>query len=260
MKYFISAKSVCLLIALILMLVQFNASGQITVYQYRHVPSDKINEFIRRETTYWSQVAQKAVDNKTMSFWALLEKVGGYDLANSSNYLFINTFPDIDKTGEVFGNAEKITGMRMADIETNSMSSTTSELFLHSEDWAQVANARPESDFRYVVMNYHNATMPDSLITLEKKYWHPFIQKSMDAKQTPQKAWGNAIILYPSDVDMRATSVSYDLFSTLQDALMPKWDPKVTFPTKGLDLISKLRINKMESVVYRIVKVISAPD
>src|SRR5580765_2660887 len=54
----------------------------ITTYQYRHVPDDKIEEFVKRETTYWSKVAQKAIDSKAMSFWALLEKVGGYDLTN----------------------------------------------------------------------------------------------------------------------------------------------------------------------------------
>ena len=64
----------------------------ITVYQYRRVPADKIDEFVKRETTYWSKVAEKATKDKTMTFWALLEKVDGYDMPNSSNFLFINTF------------------------------------------------------------------------------------------------------------------------------------------------------------------------
>lgn len=85
------------------MIIFFQESSfdQITVYQYRHVPVDKINEFVKREATYWSKVAEKAVKDKTMTFWALLEKVGGYDLPNSSNYLFINTFPNIEKVNEV---------------------------------------------------------------------------------------------------------------------------------------------------------------
>ena len=33
---------------------------------------------------------QKAIDAKKMNFWGLFEKVGGYDLPNSSNFLFIN--------------------------------------------------------------------------------------------------------------------------------------------------------------------------
>src|SRR5881396_572987 len=31
----------------------------ITIYQYRRVPDNKIDEFIKRETTYWSKVAEK---------------------------------------------------------------------------------------------------------------------------------------------------------------------------------------------------------
>ena len=103
MKQSKSTKNFRILIVFLLTVFQLSGFSQITVYQYRHVPDDKINEFVKRETTYWSKVAEKAVKDKSMTFWALLEKVGGYDLPNSSNYLFINTFPDVDKTGDVFG-------------------------------------------------------------------------------------------------------------------------------------------------------------
>ena len=81
-------------------------------------------------------MAQKAVDNKTMSFWALLEKVGGYDLPNSSNYLFINTYPDIDKAGNMWdaSDIEKTTGVKMSDMEDNSFTTVTSEFFLHERE------------------------------------------------------------------------------------------------------------------------------
>ncbi len=232
--------------------------SSITVYQYRQVPDNKIDEFIKRETTYWSKVAEKAVKNKTMTFWALLEKVGGYDLPNSSNFLFINTFPNVDKAENVFGSAEKITGVPMAKMETNSMSSTTSQFFLHTEGWAEVANAIPKNDFNYVVMIYHNTNFPDSLIALENKYWAPFIKKAMDNKQTPQRAWGNSIVLSPSGEDIKFNTISYDLYKTLKDALMPIWDPKAEFPTEGLNKINAIEINRRGSVVYRVVKVVSS--
>src|SRR5215471_5764566 len=180
--------------AVIFLLVLFSAiqlttkaqtDQSITVYQYRRVPSDKVDEFIKRETTYWSKVAAHAVKNKTMTFWALLEKQGEYDLPNSSNYLFINTFPNIDKVNEVFGSPEKITGVPLAKMETNSISTTTSQIFVHNQDWQQVANANPAKDFNYVVMVYHNTNYPDSLINLEKTVWSPFIKKAMDNKLTP---------------------------------------------------------------------------
>lgn len=247
----------CILLFISIFFSSF-VTAQITVYQYRHVPDDKVEEFLKRETTYWSKVAQKAVDDKKLSFWAILEKVGGYDLPNSSNYLFINTYTDIDNAGDIWGNAEAITGLKMDQVETGSLSTVTSQLFLHEENWAQAANASPEKDFNFVVMLYHNSNYPDSLIGLEKKHWAPFIQKAMDNKQTPQRGWGNAIVLSPSGDNIKFNTVSYDLFTTLKDALMPQWDPKIVFPMKGLQQIDKIEINRRGSIVYRIVKVVAS--
>jgi len=258
----ISAFIYCLTILVFILGFQVSLlaqDGAITTYQYRHVPGDKIDEFIKRETTYWSKVAQKAVDNKTMSFWALLEKVGGYDLPNSSNYLFINTFPDINKADGVFSDVESAAGVKLADMETNSFTTVTSEFFLHDHEWVQAAKAVPSKDFNYVVMNYQNTDYPDSLINLEKKYWEPFIKAAMDKGQTPQLGWGNAIVLAPRGENIKVTSVSYDLYKTLGDALMPKWDPKVVFPTKLFPLLSKIQMNRSGIVVYRVVKVVTAP-
>lgn len=261
-KLLILKMSAVLILSAFFTALQTTASAQpdsaISVYQYRHVPDDKIDEFIRRETTYWSKVAEKAVKNKTMTFWALFEKIGGYDMPNSSNFLFINTFPDIDKVGDVFAPAEKITGLPMAKIETNSLSTTTSQFFTVGTGWAQAANAVPEKDFNYVVMVYHNTNYPDSLISLENRYWSPFIKKAMDNKQTPQMAWGNAFVLSPSGDNIKFNTISYDLYKNMKDALLPKWDPKTEFPNEGLEKINGMEINRRGSAIYRVVKVVSA--
>jgi len=234
--------------------------GTVTAYQYRHVPDDKVDEFIRRETTYWSKVAQKAVDNKKMTFWALLEKVGGYDLPNSSNFLFVNTFPDIDAVyrGEVFNPSAVFPNVDMSVMETNSMSTTTSMFFLHDEAWEQAAKANPEKDFNFIVMYYHNSSRPDSFISIEKKYWGPFIKAAMDKGETKQLGWGNAAVLAPAGDNIKFNSVSYDLFPTLQAALTTPWDPKTVFPVKGIEMLNKIRLNRSGTAVYRIVKVVAS--
>jgi hypothetical protein len=185
-------------------------------------------------------------------------RLRGYDLPNSSNFLFINTFPDVDKTGSVFNNPEKVAGVTIDKMETGSMSTVTSQFFLHDEGWAQTKTANPAKDFNYVELVYHNSNYPDSLIGLEKTYWQPFIQKAMDDKQTPQQAWGNARVLSPSGDNIKFNTVSYDLYSNLRDALMPNWDPKAVFPAEGLLKINGLEINRRGSVIYRIVKVVTA--
>jgi hypothetical protein len=234
----------------------------ISVWQYRRVPDNKRDEFIKRETTYWAKVAESAAKQKKMTFWALLEKVGGYDLPNNSNFLFINTFPNIDDVGDVFTNSkiESVAGVKMAAMETGSMSTTTSEFFMHSEGWAQHEKAVAAKDFNYIVMVYHNTNNPDSMINLENMYWQPFIQKAMNANQTPQKGWGNARLLAPQGDNIKFTTVSYDLFSNLHDALYPNWNANTVFPMNGLDLISKISMNRNGISVYRIVKVVQSPQ
>ena len=241
-------------------LLNFKGQAQITSYQYRHVPDNKVDEFIKRETTYWSKIAQKAIDAKKMTFWALFEKVGGYDLPNSSNFLFINTFPNIDSAfaSKVFNTKAVFPNIPYSQIETGSFTTVTSQFFLHAEDWAEAAGVNPMKDFNYLVMNYHNSSDPSGFITTEKTVWKPFFQIAADKKQTAQVAWGNAIVLSPAGDNIKFNTVSYDLFRTLQDALLTPWDPAVVFPTEGLNQLDKIRLNRSGRTIYRIVKVVSA--
>ncbi|MFY7840035.1 MAG: hypothetical protein ACOVP7_07145 [Lacibacter sp.] len=251
-------KIICCLL-LISFLLPLQQQAQITSYQYRHVPANKTDEFIKRETTYWSKVAQKAVDAKKMSFWALLEKVGGYDLPNSSNYLFINTFPNIDSawSSGVFDIAKVFPSVPYSQMETGSFTTVTSQLFLHDEDWAEAKGVNPAKDFNYVVMNYHLSNDAQSFINAEKNIWKPFLQMAMDKKQTQQLGWGNAVVLSPTGGNVQFNSVSYDLFLTLQDALLTPWDPATVFPD-NLQLLGSMRKQESARVIYRIVKVVSA--
>lgn len=247
-----------IMLTTLILTVPYLSFGQngITVYQYRYVPPDKVDEFINRETTYWSEVAKNAIDKGNLTFWALLEKVGGYDLGNSSNYLFINTYNDVDKAGDVWDPTSTFPNVSMDIMETNTISTTTSMFFMKSQDWAQAENAKPD-DFRYLSMIYHNASTPADLIALEKKYWAPFIKSAMDGNQTKQVAWGNALVLSPTGPDIGFNTVSYDLYPSLQEALIPTWDENIVFPEDGLTEIGKNETGPRSSVVYRVVKAVS---
>ena len=231
-------------------------NAQVTTYQYRYVAPDKQAEFIKRETTYWSKVAKKAIDKGTLTFWALLEKVGGVDMQNSSNFLFINTYPDINTDmGAVWNAAPLFPGIAADKMSTYSMSTETANIFLHGEGWQQVDKADPAKDFKYVVMNYHNSSNASGFIDIEKNQWGPFIKTSMDNKLTEQKAWGNAVVLSPFGGNMKFNCVSYDLFPTLKAALMQTWSPDTKFPTSGLDSLQKISLNPPATFIYRVVQV-----
>lgn len=240
--------------------VQNVHAQDISVYQYRKVDNDKVDEFIKRETEYWSKVAQKAVDDGKLKFWALFQKVGGYDLENSSNFLFINTFADIDKTDGIWDAKALFPDVPMEDIETYSMSRNTSTLFVRAHHFEMAEGANPENDFKYLSMIYHDASNPGDLVELEKEHWAPFIKAAMDNGQTTQKGWGNAVILSPSGPDMKYNTISYDIYPSLKETLSPTTSDDIQYPQYGLTLINELERSRRSSVVYKIVKVINADE
>lgn len=231
----------------------------ISTYQYRHVAPDKIAEFIKRETTYWSKVAQAAIDKGNLTFWALCEKVGGSEEPNSPNFLFVNTYKDINNVNSVWNPAVVFPNIPLDKMETNSISTTIATIFVRDYAWQQSAKAVPAKDFKYLVYNYYYSSEPSTFVELEKKYWGPFIKSTMDNNEVTQVAWGNSIILSPrpSGGDMKFNSLSVDIFPTLKDALMPNWSSNVTFPREELDSLHKISLTPSASNIFRVVKVVT---
>ncbi len=236
-----------------------NQSDQsVTIFQYRQVPADKVPEFVYRETTYWSKVAQKAVDAGKMTLWVLLEQVGGHDLPNSPNFLFVNTVPNVDALEDIFNAAAVFPNVPLASISTDGISTTTSQFFLHDGgSIVEAAGTVRERDFKYLTISYHNSSDAAQFIALERRYWAPFIKTAMDQKQTKQRGWTDASVLAPLGDDIKFNTVSADFFPSLQAALM-HWQPGVVFPTEGLAKLDKLRLNRTSTSIYRIVHVVAA--
>jgi len=228
----------------------------ISIYQYRRIEQDKMGEFIERETKYWSKVAQKAVDEGKLQFWALFQKVGGYDLENSSNVLFINTFADIDDTDGMWDASAVFPDVPMEDMETYSMGVVTSSIFVKSQHWREKEGINPAEDMKYVSMVYHNANDPVGLIAAEEEIWGPFIKSAMDNGKTQQKAWGNAIILSPTGEEIKYNTISYDLYSSLKEALDPSFEDDTEIP--DMTKIEEAEGNRRGSVVYQIIQVVNA--
>jgi hypothetical protein len=219
-----------------------------------------VDEFIKRETTYWSKVAQKAINKGTLSFWGLFQRIGGTELPNAPNFLFINSYKNIDSINNVWNAAAVFPKVPMSQIEDNSFTTTTGNYFLQDKGWQQAATANEEKDFRYVAMYYHSSSDPDSFTNAEIKIWGPFIKGAMDKNQTAQRGWGNAIVLAPSGPDVKFNSISFDLYPTFTAALLQKWDPSVQFPNEGIGELNKLRTGAPGREIYRVVKVVNQPE
>jgi hypothetical protein len=222
----------------------------VTVFEYLQVPDTRKMEFIHRELSSGSRTAAAALKSGTVTFWQLLEQVGGSDLPGSANFLRVTTYPDIDKAGE---------GTPAAFRDTGSLPTVTARFFLHDIGWEIRAKAMPDRDLNYIAMLYHNTDYADSLVAMEKKYWAPFIRQAMEAGRTNQQAWGNAVVLAPLGDDIKFTTVSYDLFATLGNALVPYIDPSLASPDKEYAMMKKMEKGRRTLVIYRSLKVVAAP-
>ena len=86
MKKFI-VKSVWLSLAYLICSIP--AQAQFIATQYRYVATENSEEFITKETTYWSEVAKEAIKQGKMVKWELWQKVSGWKLDEGTNFLSI---------------------------------------------------------------------------------------------------------------------------------------------------------------------------
>ncbi len=257
-KHYLTNLTKVLVVVLLLTVVQ--ASAQISVYQYRRVDPGKMQEVLKRETTYWSKVAENAMTKGNLEFWAILTRAGGVNNVDERpNLLFVNTFKDIDNTDGMWDPSKVFPNVKMEDMETFSMSTVVHNFHVKPQRFVQASSAVPASDFKYISLIYHSSTAPNQTIALEQEHWEPFIKTSMDAGKTSQKAWGNATILSPRGGGFSPTTISFDIYPSLKEALDPTWSDDVKFPEEGL-----AKINELESgrgvFIWKIEMVVSPPE
>lgn len=65
--------------------------NNLVVVQTRRVETTNIDEFVRRESTYWKEIAKKAIEDNKLSGWSLWQRVDGFDLHQEHNFLFAGT-------------------------------------------------------------------------------------------------------------------------------------------------------------------------
>lgn len=246
-KYFFTAMLASLLLSTLL-------PAQIVVLQYRSVPQEDIAEFLHRETTYWAQIAQKAIDDGKMIRWELWQRFGGVDMEDDSyNFVFANTFADkaaLDNMGAVWNPAEALPNVRPTDIETGSLSHV-----VHSIVVAARGGAGEPGNF--IRVNYAQVSDMANYLRLENENWKPFITKMMEEKKTSCVGWGVANVVYPQGASMAFNGFSVDHYNKLSEAVLPTWGEGVEFP----DLTEYAQTNeRVLSQVYGLVKRVSASE
>lgn len=250
-------KTIILLVVLLLSSF-FITAQNVTLHMYRKVEPADLNEYIKREVNYWSKFAEKEIKAGNMSFWALLVRVGGENMETEPNTLMIKTFTDIDKELDWNGIYKMFPNVKVNNIETESLFKTTSIIYLKGMgNHIQGPNIDPQKDFKYVRMNYFNLKDTWWHLNFEEQDVKPFFKKAMEDGITTLKGWGNSLVLTPKSEGFRYDTHSYDIFTTLNDAVSPDNFDSPIFPEGFFDEWKENIIHPREIRVYKVIKFVN---
>lgn len=255
-------KNLSIILFACLLSFQFVNAQAVSVHQYRKVEQKDMQEYLKRETTYWSKLAESEVKKGNLTFWAIFQRVGGENQAHSPNILIINTFNNLDKSNEIWsGVTDLFPDVKIEDMQTWEISTTTSTIYLRDlNNHIQGENVDPEKDFNFVNIIYHNSKDTGKHLAFESEKWKPMLQKAMNEGKTTMKGWGNSIIVLPESDRFPYGSASYDLFSSMHEALSPRFSDDMEIPDGFFDDIGGNYDGPRNSQLYRVIKVVSAPN
>ncbi len=245
-------------LVLCLLSFQFAMAQTITTHQYRRVAPENMQEYLKRETTYWAKWAEKEVTTGNLTFWAILQKVGGIDQDTSPNILIINRYNDIDKGADWSSITAMFPDVKMKDIDTWDISTNVHQLFLTDLPNHIRAENFSSDDSNYVRLIYHDVKNLGQHLTFESEKWKPMVEQAMKDGKTTMKGWGNQTIISPVTSTFTYSSYSYDIFSSMQDALLPAFSEDLTVPDGFWDGFQD-NYNKRNSNLYRVVASATAP-
>jgi hypothetical protein len=235
---------------IILFYAKSDLDSQISVMQFRHVPSENVDEFVHRETTYWSQVAQKAVNDGKLISWSLWERIGGWKLSEkTANFVFVNTFADpeaLDNMGSIWNPMSVFPNGRFNDMETESLSETLHMII--TADEATVWNNIP---FQYARVNFAKAKDLETYLELEKSVWMPFVKTFIEKGTSTIKFWSLLSVISPGGEMMPFNAITIDGFETMGGAFGSAFPEGTTLPS--FDELEKVH-SKEYIQLYRLVK------
>lgn len=216
-----------LLAGLFLFISSFTVQAQVMLMQYRSVAPEDRAEFIKRETTYWAEIAKKAIDDDKMLGWQLWEKVGGmYMDEDSPNFVFVNSFEDksgLDKLGEIWNPSAVFPNTKMEDMETGSRSQVVHSIIT---SLGQAVGRRGQ----FARVNYDKVTDFPLYRKREGGIWKPFIEQAIKDKKTSVTGWNVIGVVMPRGTSMPFDAFTVDFFDSMSEAAMPTFAEDLEFP------------------------------
>lgn len=240
MKTFLTAIVFCFF-------MQINAQEEVFAYDYRNVPEEELDTFIGNEAMYWSQIHAKLVKKGTITGWVMLRRVNG--LASEPNIYFFYGLGSVENTEKMMSDwpqAEKEVRssmdkgkLDMLDERLKQKKYRVGEVLLRRTSSVNMGNG---GDWNYLVHNYCNASDVAAFLDGQEKYFKPFFEKNITAKNTKQVFWYAATVLSPRGNGYNWNSYTVDAFKSYSDIFNP-WNNPPTWPEDGMTEVGKFLPN-----------------
>ena len=224
-----------------------HAYANVEVVQTRLVPQNNIQAFIERETTYWSEVARKAIEDGKLAGWSLWQRVDGFDADTNHNFMFINSYdtPEgLDHMETIWDFNAVFPDTSIEDADTFGLSTVKDVLF-----YDQIAFSS-KKDPKYIRINYAKADDVQDYLDAELQEWYPFVQERMNSNKTNVVSWALLRLVAPRGEDIPYGAISVDGFESLSASLFTNYGTDVPFP--NMDLLRSVH-HKAEVHVYKLI-------
>ena len=233
----------------------------ISTHLYRRVAPQNLQEYMKRETTYWKPWAENEVKKGNLTFWGIFQRIDGENMETEPNVLIINSFKDWDKGADWAGIATQFPNVKMDDIQTATLSTNTDQVFVNNimTNAIRKPNSVPENDYKYVRIIYHNVNNLGTHLAFEADKWKPLVERAWQEGKTTMMGWGNGTIVLPESSSFDFDSFSYDIFGSLQDALGGGFSSDFSIPDGFFDSLTGNYAAPRNAHLYRIVAVVQAP-
>jgi len=231
------------------------AQENLFLYDYRSVPQEEMNDFKQNEAEFWSKVHANLIKKGKITGWAMLSRVGGLE-SDPNIYFFIGigSYENFDSMGENYPKAyEEVMSSLSQDKQKllkerlKQKKFRIANVLLNRNDdvWSE------SPDFNYIVHNYAKANDVNAFLEAQKKYFKPFFEQQIKAKNTKQVGWLTASVLNPRGYHYNWNCYTADLYKN-QSEIYNAWNTEVTYPEEGFTALAKSMDNPgfYKSVVW----------
>ena len=173
------------------LLASLSMTAQYYSITYVSVASENIEEFERKETTYWAKVKKAAIDKGEQNLWLLARKVGTAG-NNDVNYAFVNGYPSLEAMLSTSWNPETL-GFNVQDA----MSPYT----VYEIHNYKVLDQIPGQGGKYSVWNYARPKNMKGFVSENQNLWKPMMEETIKSGESGLTNWGIGAKIYPMGQD-----------------------------------------------------------